>query len=166
MKRLYVPRSQMRAMVREAAARRLAFSQFKPRANSPAVVAAQAAEAAHQQHMAWVAAEAERARVERAAVDPHFRRRDRERRLDPFYQHQGGREFCFACESPTTGVDHAPPLSVVDRMTADEFAAVELVTVACCFDCNRALPDRLLTVAERRQYLLSIGRGPQTKTAT
>lgn len=66
--------------------------------------------------------------------------------------------YCFYCGDPAEGLDHVPPLSLIDAMPYEKRkqARIPAVTVACCSECNTALSNRrLVDVSERLAYLES-----------
>ena len=66
--------------------------------------------------------------------------------------------YCFYCGDPAEGLDHVPPLSLLDGMPYEQRkrSRIPAVTVACCSECNSALSSRkLVTVDERLDFLES-----------
>ena len=66
--------------------------------------------------------------------------------------------YCFYCGDPAEGLDHVPPISMIDTMPYKKRKQdrIPAVTVACCKECNGALSSRRLsTVDDRLMFLES-----------
>lgn len=66
--------------------------------------------------------------------------------------------YCFYCGDPAEGLDHVPPISLIDVMPYKKRKQdrIPAVTVACCQECNSALSNRrLATVDDRLMFLES-----------
>jgi hypothetical protein len=66
--------------------------------------------------------------------------------------------YCFYCGDPAEGLDHVPPLSLIDAMPYEKRkrAKIPAVLLACCGECNNALNSRrLVNVDERLEFLES-----------
>lgn len=66
--------------------------------------------------------------------------------------------YCFYCGDPAEGLDHVPPISLMDSMPYEQRkrARIPAVTLACCSECNNALSSRrLIVVDERLDFLES-----------
>lgn len=66
--------------------------------------------------------------------------------------------YCFYCGDPAEGLDHVPPISMIDTMPYEKRKKdrIPAVTVACCSECNSALSSRRLsTVDDRLMFLES-----------
>lgn len=66
--------------------------------------------------------------------------------------------YCFYCGDPAEGLDHVPPLSLIDTMPYERRKAsrIPATLVACCSECNSALNNRrLVNVEERLEFLES-----------
>ncbi len=66
--------------------------------------------------------------------------------------------YCFYCGDPAEGLDHVPPISMIDNMPYEKRKRdkIPAVTLACCSECNSALSSRRLqTVDDRLLFLES-----------
>lgn len=66
--------------------------------------------------------------------------------------------YCFYCNDPAEGLDHVPPISLIDAMPYKKRKQEDIpaITMACCRECNGALSNRrLVTVHDRLLYLES-----------
>ena len=64
--------------------------------------------------------------------------------------------YCFYCGDPAEGLDHVPPISLMDIMPYEKRKQdrIPAVTVACCQDCNGALSNRRLSTVDDRLLFL------------
>ena len=64
--------------------------------------------------------------------------------------------YCFYCGDPAEGLDHVPPISLIDAMPYKKRKQdrIPAVTVACCQECNSALSNRRLTTVDDRLMFL------------
>ena len=64
--------------------------------------------------------------------------------------------YCFYCNDPADGLDHVPPVSVIDSMPYQQRKrfGIPAATVPCCAECNSALSNRVLTTVEDRLLYL------------
>lgn len=66
--------------------------------------------------------------------------------------------YCFYCNDPADGLDHVPPVSVIDMLSyaKRKESHIPAVLLPCCTECNSALGGRVLTnVEDRLLYLES-----------
>lgn len=64
--------------------------------------------------------------------------------------------YCFYCGDPAEGLDHVPPLSLIDVIPYEQRkrARIPASLLPCCKECNSALSSRrLVTVDDRLDFL-------------
>jgi len=66
----------------------------------------------------------------------------------------GQSEVCVYCGGAAAGVDHVPPRSVRNQITAELTAKYPLFEVSACNWCNSILGDRTIwTLVKRREFI-------------
>lgn len=66
------------------------------------------------------------------------------------------RGYCTYCGEPTNGMDHCPPISLLELFTPEALRkqAIPILLVSSCFDCNAKLGGKhLLTIDDRKHYI-------------